>query len=62
MDQYGYVIGAEIYEGEANYVFVTGYDMNGSNLAISNATAGGIFLDGLLRGDPGERQPDQRQH
>ena len=46
MDQYGYVIGAEIYEGEANYVFVTGYDMNGSNLSISNATAGAIFLDG----------------
>ena len=49
MDQYGYVIGAEIYEGEANYVFITGYDINGSNLSVNTATAGAIFLDGTMR-------------
>ena len=48
LDQYGYVIGAEIYEGEANYLFLTGYDMNGSNLSVSTATAAAIFLDGTM--------------
>ena len=48
LDQYGYVIGAEIYEGEANYLFLTGYDMNGSNLSVTTATAAAIFLDGTM--------------
>ena len=48
LDQYGYVIGAEIYEGEANYLFLTGYDMNGSNLSVTTATAAAIFLDGEM--------------
>lgn len=48
MDQYGYVIGADIYEGEANYLFMTGYDRNASNLSITTATAAAIFLDGTM--------------
>ena len=48
-DQYDNVIGAEIYEGEANYLFLTGYDINGSNLSVNTATAGAIFLDGEMR-------------
>ncbi len=47
-DKYGYVIGTEIYSGEANYLFLTGYDLNGSNLAVKTATAGAIFLDGTF--------------
>ena len=48
LDQYGYVIGADIYEGEANYLFMTGYDRNASNLSITTATAAAIFLDGTM--------------
>ena len=48
LDKYGYVIGTEIYSGEANYLFLTGYDLNGSNLAVTTADAGAIFLDGTF--------------
>ena len=48
LDQYGYLIGNEVYEGNANYLFLTGYDLRGSNLANANATANAIFLDGTM--------------
>ncbi|EGJ46028.1 hypothetical protein HMPREF0866_02182 [Ruminococcaceae bacterium D16] len=48
LDKYGYIIGTEIYSGEANYLFLTGYDLNGSNLAVTTADAGAIFLDGTF--------------
>ena len=48
LDQYGYVIGVELYEGTMKYVFITGYDRNSSNLSIRTATAGAIFLDGTM--------------
>lgn len=47
-DQYGYLIGNEIYAGTDNYVFITGYDLDGSHLAAAYATAGAIFLDGTM--------------
>ena len=42
-DQYGYVIGAAKYSGQANYLFMTGYDLEGSHLGIRTATAAAIF-------------------
>ena len=47
-DQYGYVIGAAKYSGQANYLFMTGYDLEGSHLGIRTATAAAIFLDGTF--------------
>ena len=49
LDQYGYLIGVELYEGTLKYVFITGYDRNSSNLSIKTATAAGIFLDGTMQ-------------
>ncbi|WP_151075348.1 S-layer homology domain-containing protein [Flintibacter sp. KGMB00164] len=48
LDQYGYLIGNEVYEGDANYLFMTGYDLTGSNLANKTADANVIFLDGTM--------------
>ena len=48
-DQYGYAIGAELYSGDDQYVFITGYDLNGSNTAQQNATANAIFTDGTMK-------------
>ena len=48
LDQYGYAIGVDLYEGTLNYVFITGYDMNGSNISVQTATAAGIFLNGSM--------------
>ena len=48
VDQYGYVIGVDLYEGDLKYVFITGYDRNSSNLSVSTADAGAIFLDGTM--------------
>ena len=48
LDQYGYVIGVDVYEGDLKYVFITGYDRNSSNLSVSTADAGAIFLDGTM--------------
>ncbi len=48
LDQYGYVIGVDVYEGDLKYVFITGYDRATSNLSVSTATAAGIFLDGTM--------------
>ena len=47
-DQYGYVAGVTIYSGEANYLFLTGYDRTTSNLSIKTATAAVIFMDGTM--------------
>ena len=48
LDQYGYFLGVELFEGSQNYVFVTGFDRNSSNLSVKTATATGIFLDGQM--------------
>ena len=49
LDQYGYVLGVELHEGELKYVFITGYDRPTSNLSVSTAKAAGIFLDGSMK-------------
>ena len=48
LDQYGYFLGVDLFEGTKNYVFITGFDRNSSNLAVKTATAGAIFLDGTM--------------
>ena len=48
LDQYGYFIGVEEFEGTQRYVFVTGYDRSSSNLSIKKADAAAIFLDGTM--------------
>ena len=48
LDQYGYIIGVDVYEGDLKYVFITGFDRNTSNLSVSTADAGAIFLDGTM--------------
>ena len=48
LDQYGYFLGVELFEGSQNYVFITGFDRNSSNLSVKTATATGIFLDGQM--------------
>ena len=49
VDQYGYVIGTDKFSGEDNYVFITGFDLSGSNLSIKTADAGAIFPDGTFK-------------
>jgi len=49
VDEYGYEIGVELYEGTKSYVFITGYDRSKSNLSIKTADAAGIFLDGSMK-------------
>ena len=48
LDQYGNFIGVDVYSGTANYVFITGYDLSKSNLAVTTAKAAAIFLDGTM--------------
>ena len=48
LDQYGYAIGVDLYEGEANYVFITGYDRGQSYISIKTADAAAIFTDGTM--------------
>ena len=48
LDQYGYFIGVDLYEGAQKYVFITGYDRPQSNLSVKTADAAGIFLDGTM--------------
>ena len=48
LDQYGYVIGVDLFEGTLNYVFITGYDRGRSHISIKTAQAGAIFLDGSM--------------
>ena len=49
LDQYGYFLGVDLFEGTKNYVFITGFDRNSSNLSVKTATAGAIFLDGSMK-------------
>ena len=42
-------LGVDLYEGSKNYVFITGYDLDGSNIAVKTARAAGIFLDGTMK-------------
>ncbi|WP_298028598.1 S-layer homology domain-containing protein [uncultured Dysosmobacter sp.] len=49
LDQYGYFIGVDLFDGVKNYVFITGYDMNKSNLSIKTADAAAIFTDGTMK-------------
>ena len=49
VDANGYFIGVSLFEGAKNYVFVTGYDLNHSNLSVKTADAAGIFLDGTMK-------------
>ena len=48
LDQYGYAIGVDLYEGTLNYVFITGYDRGQSYISVKTAQAAGIFLDGSM--------------
>ncbi|MEY8420221.1 S-layer homology domain-containing protein [Oscillospiraceae bacterium 44-5] len=49
LDQYGNFIGAELYSGKDQYVFITGYDRPESSIAVSTATANAIFTDGTMK-------------
>ena len=49
LDQNGYFLGVDLFEGTKNYVFITGFDRNSSNLSVKTATAGAIFLDGTMK-------------
>ena len=49
LDDYGYAIGVDLYEGDNNYVFITGFDMDSSAISASQADAGAIFVDGTMR-------------
>jgi len=49
LDKYGYVIATEKYSDTLQYLFVTGYDMNSSNLSIKTADAAAIFPDGTMK-------------
>ena len=49
LDPYGYVIGVEEIDPAENWVFVTGYDLNSSNLTNKTADFGAIFLDGTMK-------------
>ena len=49
LDPYGFVIGVEEIDPEDNYVFITGYDGNYSNLTNKTADVGAIFLDGTMK-------------
>ena len=48
VDANGYFLGVDLFEGTKNYVFITGYDLSGSNIAVKTAEAAGIFLDGTM--------------
>ena len=48
LDPYGNFIGVDLFEGELNYVFITGFDRPTSNISISTANASAIFLDGTM--------------
>lgn len=49
LDAYGYVIGVEEVEKANNYVFITGIDLNSSNIKNQNADASAIFMDGTMK-------------
>ena len=49
VDENGYFIGVDLFEGTNNYVFITGYDLDGSHIAVKTATAAAIFTDGTMK-------------
>ena len=49
MDQFGYFIGVELYSGDNQYVFITGYDRTQSNITVSTSKAAAIFTDGTMQ-------------
>lgn len=49
LDEYGYAIGVDLCEGDANYVFITGYQMSTSAIADGSVRANAIFLDGTTK-------------
>ena len=49
VDANGYFIGVDLFEGTNNYVFITGYDLDGSHIAVKSATAAAIFTDGTMK-------------
>ena len=49
LDAYGYVIGLEEVEKSNNYLFITGIDLNTSNLKNQTADASAIFMDGTMK-------------
>ena len=49
MDQFGYFIGAELYSGDNQYVFITGYDRSTSNISVNTSKASAIFTDGTMQ-------------
>ena len=49
VDANGYFIGVDLFEGTNNYVFITGYDLDGSNIAVKTADAAAIFTDGTMK-------------
>ena len=49
LDPYGFVIGVEEVDPVDNFVFVTGYDGNTSNLSNKTADMAGIFMDGTMK-------------
>ena len=48
LDQYGYAIGVDLFEGDLNYVFITGYDRGRSYISIKTADAAAIFPNGEM--------------
>ena len=48
LDPYGYMIGVELNEDPAQYLFLTGLNLGSSNLGASNADANVIFTDGKM--------------
>ena len=48
LDEYGYLLGIELVDEVKNYVFITGVDLNNSNLSARNVDANAIFLDGKM--------------
>ena len=49
LDANGYIVGVELHEGTANYVFITGYDRFGSYISVKTADAAAIFTDGTMK-------------
>jgi len=49
LDTYGNLIGVEKVDEDDNYVFITGVDMNSSNLSKKNWDATAIFTDGTCK-------------
>ena len=49
LDAYGYAIGVQEIDPADNYLFITGLDVEGSNLGNKTAKASAIFLDGTMK-------------